>query len=214
LDEQITLGSLLERLRNLASAPAAETRVPTSFEAAYDGPTCERFVRELPMSLIERSIVLYEALAADGRIDSVELANRLGTTPSVLSGTLTTHLKQRAQKLGLPYPFDGGRGAAGYGGISDPQEGDDPDRTTWADRGGVAARMVQALTTERDRRSAQEGSADDDRVEAERLLGESSSKSEVMRRLHEAGWSRSRIARAMGVRYQFVNNVLKNAGLL
>lgn len=53
-----------------------------------------------------------------------------------------------------------------------------------------------------------------DRVLATAMRAEGLSKSEVMRRPHGQGWERSRIARALDVRYQFVQNVLKADGLI
>lgn len=53
-----------------------------------------------------------------------------------------------------------------------------------------------------------------DRARATTMRAEGLSKSEVMRRLHGQGWERSRIARALDVRYQFVQNVLKADGLI
>jgi hypothetical protein len=114
----------------------------------YDAQTCARYVSELGTGVLKRSLVLFRALALDGRMDSLVLSSALGCRPPAISGSLTTPLKRRATKLGLPLPFDGGQGSLDFGGVTDHRPGDDPGRTYWADRNGIAARIVQAITDE------------------------------------------------------------------
>jgi hypothetical protein len=113
--------------------------------ADYDERTCAVFVRELGERVVDRAIVLFEAIAQDGRINSAELAELLDARPPQLGALLTTPIKRRAKTLGLPWPFEGGQGDRDYGGIASPQPGDDPGRTYWEDRDGIAERMLQAL---------------------------------------------------------------------
>lgn len=121
---------------------------PSAADPNYNAQTCAHYVSGLKTSVLERSVTLFDALARDGRTDSLALSSALGCRPPALSGSLTTPLKRRAAKLGLPLPFDGGRGGLDYGGITDRTPGDDPGRTYWADRDGIAARIAQAVTAE------------------------------------------------------------------
>jgi hypothetical protein len=106
------------------------------------------FISELGDSVIERSRTLFELLARQHVVDSTELASALGVTPRALGGYLTTPLKRRANALGLPLPFDGGRGAEPFGGIGTPSPDMDRARTHWEDRDGIAPRMLIALDAE------------------------------------------------------------------
>ena len=82
----------------------------------------------------------------NGRISSVELAKRSGVqSPKALAGFMTTSLKRNARSFGLPLPFDGGEGSLPFGGAPNPAPTDDPQRTYWVDREGIAERMVVAL---------------------------------------------------------------------
>ncbi len=126
--------------------------------ADYDALTCAAFVSELGSGVLDTATVLFDALAPEGRISSVELAERLQVArPSSIAGALTTPLKRRAKALGLPLlPFDGGQGfSESYGGLP-PKEAEaaglDPERTYWQDRDGIAGRMLNALAEEQERR--------------------------------------------------------------
>lgn len=119
----------------------------------YDAATCARYVAELGTGVLQRSLILFDSLARDGRTDSPALSAALRCRPPALAGSLTTPIKRRAKTLGLPLPFDGGHGSVDFGGISDPLPGDDPGRTYWADRNGIAARMLQAVEDELIRRA-------------------------------------------------------------
>jgi hypothetical protein len=127
----------------------------------YDQRTCVRFVDGLGHQVLVRMIVLFELLQRERVVDSVRLANELGTTPRALSGYLTTPLKRRAKALDLPPPFAGGQGTELYGGIPSPSPDMDPERTHWEDREGIAARMLEAI------RSVQHGPHASGRAEQE-----------------------------------------------
>jgi hypothetical protein len=132
---------LADELSRLAQAQNAS-------DVNYDAATCARYVAELGTGVLERSLVLFNALAQEGRTDSPALSAALECRPPALAGSLTTPIKRRAKALGLPLPFDGGHGSVDFGGISDPSPGDDPARTYWADRNGIAVRMLQAIDDE------------------------------------------------------------------
>jgi len=166
---------------------------PTGSDPGYDAETCAEFVRGLGPGVVERGIVLYRALAGEGKIDSVSLAASLGLDgPSVLSGALTTALKRRADHLGLPYPFDGGQGQEMYGGITNPADDDDPERTHWADRDGLAGRMLAALVREHEARQMTVA----ERIE--RVLAE------------DPGLSDRELRERLGLRHQHVNAECRN----
>jgi hypothetical protein len=106
---------------------------PTAEAAGYDTPTCLAFVSTLGDGVIERALVMFEVIAAEGRIDSTELAERLSIAPSTLGGRLTGWLNRRAQNLGLEPPYVVERG-----------EG----RTVWRDRDMIAPALLEALRRE------------------------------------------------------------------
>src|SRR5438128_935874 len=94
------------------SAPGHMAEEPLDVD--YDDRTCAVFASELGRIVIERAFTLFENLDEPGRIDSLALAEKLDTTPRELSGMLTTPLKRRAAALGLPLPWEGGRGSEEY----------------------------------------------------------------------------------------------------
>jgi hypothetical protein len=145
------LEELLRRLaRVLAPYIADELDRPlTVLDSGYNDETCRVFVSGLGAGVVERAIVLFERLARD-KVGSVELAELVGVQgPRSIPGALNTALKRRAKELRLPLPFDGGEGALPYGGITHPTPDDDPGRTYWQDRDGIASRMIEALRNER-----------------------------------------------------------------
>ena len=77
--------------------------------------------------------------ARKGEVGSIELANALGVdrTPTI-AFVVTTPLKRITSRLSLPWPFDPDTGTDG--------------RTVWRDRDGIAARMVDAIRVEKQRR--------------------------------------------------------------
>lgn len=137
---------LREVARLLAPYVAEELNRPRpATTGAYDAETCRIMLEPLSTPVLERALVLFDALQERGKIASVELAALLDTTPRAIGGLVTSQLKRRAKALGLPLPFDGGEGALAYGGIPKPAKSDDPGRTYWQDRDGIAARMATAL---------------------------------------------------------------------
>jgi hypothetical protein len=133
-------------------ARTAPASTPTPDPGDYSAAGCARFVEALGPTVIERALLFFAALQHEGRIDSLELATLIGTTPRGIAGLLTTPLKRRAKKLRLDAPpWDGGRGAEPFGGIAE-YHGLDPERTYWRDRDGIAERMVAALEGEQARR--------------------------------------------------------------
>jgi hypothetical protein len=119
----------------------------------YDDATCAIFVSGLGTPVVERALTLFRLLDERGKISSVELAAELGfDTPRAIAGSLTTPLKRRARGLELPLPFLGGEGSKAYGGLPEPAGTDEPGRTHWQDRDGIAQRMLGALRAEVQRR--------------------------------------------------------------
>lgn len=136
--------------RALAPYLAKELRALARVESEgldpnYDIRTCRRFLAGLGGDVLVRAETLFRLLAGEQVVDSVELAGALGATPRGISGQLTTPLKRRAKSLQLPLPFLGGRGDAPFGGIPSPTPDMDANRTHWADRNGIAARMITAI---------------------------------------------------------------------
>jgi hypothetical protein len=118
---------------------------PASLQADYDARTCAVFTEGLTPNVLRRAKILFQLIADDGRTDSVTLSAALNASPREIGGSLTTPIKRRAAALGLPLPWDGGRGAEPYGGLPNPRPDDDPQRTYWADRKGIAKRMLKAI---------------------------------------------------------------------
>lgn len=140
---------LRELARLLAPYIAEELERPRPIvDVEYDKPTCSLFVNSLGTRVLERALILFGHLAENERLSSFELGAALGAPPRSIGGMLTSPLKRRAKQLGLPLPFLGGEGSLGYGGIPDPRPEDDPARTYWQDKDGIAARMVDALHAE------------------------------------------------------------------
>jgi len=112
--------------------------VPTK-SSDYDAATCAEYVRELGVPVINRATDFFQKLDADGQIGSLELANVMGLpTPRNIPSNLTNSLKQRARKMGLQVPWT--------------ELVSEDSRTVWADRDGIAGRMVDALRAETQRR--------------------------------------------------------------
>lgn len=127
----------------LAPFVAAELALlpPDSSErnSQYDSTTCADYVGELGQGVLNRSLDFFMKLENDGRIGSLDLARSIGTdTPRNIPANLTNSLKQRARKMGLAVPWD--------------ETVSEDDRTVWVDRNGIAARMVEALRAEQQRR--------------------------------------------------------------
>jgi hypothetical protein len=126
--------------RWLAPYVAAELgRSPEpEISGSYDDQTCAVFVSNLGDVVLDNAEPFFEALASDGEIGSLDLAAALGVaSPRNIPAILTTPLKRRAKALGLSNPW---------------MEGSRGDRTVWHDDGGIAARMLQAVRAEKQRR--------------------------------------------------------------
>lgn len=116
----------------------------SSPRSGYDAATCAEYVSELGQGVINRATDFFSKLDAGGRIGSLELAQVIGTnTPRNIPANLTNSLKQRARKMGLDVPWD--------------ETVDADNRTVWLDRAGIAARMVEALRAETQRRVGPRG---------------------------------------------------------
>jgi hypothetical protein len=141
---------LRELARLLAPYIAEELERPRPTVApTYDEASCALLVSPLGTRVLERALALFGHLAEQERVASVELADLIGAPgPRSIGGMLTSPLKRRAKQLGLPLPFLGGEGSLAYGGIPNPRPEDDPGRTYWQDRDGIAKRMAEALTSE------------------------------------------------------------------
>lgn len=145
---------LRELARLLAPYIAEELDRPRpSVSSSYDAETCALFVSPLGTALLDRALTLFHQLSEGGRLSSLELAAAIEAAgPRAIGGMLTSPLKRRAKQLGLPLPFVGGEGVLAYGGIPDPRPDEDPGRTYWADRDGIAERMAEAIRAELKRR--------------------------------------------------------------
>jgi hypothetical protein len=151
---------LLRRFATILAPYVAEVldRPTVSLSPEYDQPTCTVFCSKLGDGVVDRAVALFDHLARRGKISSVDLAALLSLEgPRSIPGALNTPLKRRAKELNLPFPFAGGEGALEYGGLPDPGNDDLPERTYWADRDGIAARMLPALKHEQALRSGTSG---------------------------------------------------------
>jgi len=116
---------------------AGEMSVATS---DYDPSVCAEYVRELGQGVLNRATDFFSRLEQDGRVGSLELAQVIGTdTPRNIPANLTNSLKQRARRMNLAVPWD--------------ETVSEDDRTVWLDRDGIAARMVEAIRAEQQRRA-------------------------------------------------------------
>lgn len=104
----------------------------------YDSATCALYVEGLGDPVLVRGEKFFEVLASKGEIGSLALTELLGAKrPSNLAFFLTTPLKRRATKLGLPRPWT-------------PRTRD--GRTVWVDEKGIAQTMRDAIKVERTKR--------------------------------------------------------------
>lgn len=116
-------------------AAAASTR-----RTGFDEDLCRDYARELSVAALQRGHVFFEALADEGRINSVTLAERLQFTSSkALAGALTNQLKKAARTLSVEVPWE------------ETEDGD--GRTVWLDRDGIAAPLAEAIVAELGRRT-------------------------------------------------------------
>lgn len=109
-------------------------------QAAFHEAQCQEFVKGLGTGVLNRAADFFMKLRDDGQIGSVELAQHLSLgTPRNIAAALTNSLKQRSKALGVERPWR----------ELESQDG----RTVWADRDGIAARMVPAIQAEISRRT-------------------------------------------------------------
>lgn len=107
---------------------------------SFDESLCRDYARELSVAALQRGHVFFKALAEDGRINSVTLAERLQFTSSkALAGALTNQLKKAARTLGVEVPWE------------ETEDGD--GRTVWLDRDGIAGPLAAAILAELGRRT-------------------------------------------------------------
>jgi hypothetical protein len=100
----------------------------------YTSAICREFIDGLSDDVLERSEQLFRALWRIGHVDSEQLADLLGCTPTSLGGLLMTPLSRRAKDLGLPLPYVVARAPNG--------------RRIWREQGNVASRMTIAIQQE------------------------------------------------------------------
>jgi hypothetical protein len=113
--------------------------VVSDADPLYTPETCHDFAQGLSDEVLQRAQRLFQPLGQIGRIDSVQLAEVLGTQPASLGGLLTTPLSRRADALGLPLPY-----------VIDRVPGS--RRRVWRDHAGIASRMSVAIRNELDAR--------------------------------------------------------------
>jgi hypothetical protein len=107
----------------------------------YDHRTIVEFLTPLHLgdSVLLRARTFFEQLAREGRVGSLELVELLDLKGATsIPANLTNPLKKRAARLGLEVPWE--------------ETADREDRTVWLDRDGIAARMLEAIDEEIDRR--------------------------------------------------------------
>jgi hypothetical protein len=101
----------------------------------YDDILCGVFVNGLGISVLNRAADFFMKLRDDGQVGSIELAEHLSLgSPRSIAAALTNSLKQRSKALGLERPWRELESSDG--------------RTVWADRDGIASRMVPAIQAE------------------------------------------------------------------
>ena len=130
-----------EFARWLAPYVAAELKQasPAPNSDAYTSEQCRALARELGVNSLHRGRDFFSKLDADGAVDSVTMAKFIGVgTPRNISSALTTPVKRISKRLGLGLPWD--------------VESSAEDRTVWRDREGIAARMLDAIREETERR--------------------------------------------------------------
>jgi hypothetical protein len=110
----------------------------------YDASTCERFLsrEHIGDSVLDRARRFFSFLDQHGEIGSLAVVGLLDLKgPTSIPANLTNPLKKSAKRLGIDDPWEWGENAEGT-------------RTIWSDRDGIAARMVEAIDQERERRKS------------------------------------------------------------
>ncbi len=105
----------------------------------YTPEQCRALASALSDELLERTATALGPLADAGELETVRVAELIGSTPRGLAGRLATPLQRQAGALGLPLPYDSLRA------------GDGP--RVWRDRGGACDRLLDALVVERELRA-------------------------------------------------------------
>ncbi|MDH3225742.1 MAG: hypothetical protein OEM67_01445 [Thermoleophilia bacterium] len=138
---EATAPSTVKKSRKAARAkkPPGRPAVVSDADPLYTPETCRDFAQGLSDEVLQRSQRLFQPLGQIGRIDSVQLAELLGTQPASLGGLLTTPISRRADALGLPLPY-----------VIDRVPGS--RRRVWRDHAGIASRMSVAIRKELDAR--------------------------------------------------------------
>ena len=127
--------------RELGLEPSPHRR-SSRFSNEYDEETCREFVSPLHIgdTVLDRAEIFFSALADEGEIGSLALVDRLGLKgPTAIPANLTNALKKSANRMGLDRPW------------VERVSGD--NRTIWADRHGVARRMLRVIREEQARRA-------------------------------------------------------------
>jgi hypothetical protein len=108
----------------------------------YDASTCEKFLSRdhISESVLVRARKFFSFLDQHGEIGSLDVVGLLDLKgPTSIPANLTNPLKKSAKRLGIEDPWQWGENAEGT-------------RTIWNDRDGIAARMVDAIDQETERR--------------------------------------------------------------
>ncbi len=114
---------------------------PATSHGRYDHRTIVEFLSPLHLgdSVLLRARMFFAQLAKEGRVGSLELVELLDLKGATsIPANLTNPLKKRATRLGLPLPWE--------------EDADRENRTVWLDRDDIAARMLEAIDAEIERR--------------------------------------------------------------
>lgn len=117
--------------------------VPAAVTSEYDSATCERFLsrKHIGDNVLGRARKFFSFLDQHGEIGSLDVVELLDLKgPTSIPANLTNPLKKSAKRLGIAEPWEWGENVEGT-------------RTIWRNRGGIAARMVDEIDKEIDRRS-------------------------------------------------------------
>lgn len=126
--------------KELGLDTSAQRRGP-SHHGRYDHKTIVEFLTPLHLgdTVLVRARTFFARLAEAGQVGSLELVELLDLKgPTSIPANLTNPLKKRAARLDLEVPWE--------------ETADRDDRTVWADRDGIAERMLRAIDEEVARR--------------------------------------------------------------
>jgi hypothetical protein len=122
-----------------ARGPAKASEPEPAPSADYTPEQCRALASALSDALLERTATALGPLADAGALETVRVAELIGSTPKGLAGRLATPLQRQAGALGLALPYDSVR------------EGDGP--RVWRDRDGACDRLLDAIVVERELRA-------------------------------------------------------------